>query len=1161
MEKKEARLDYIFKCYKRGLPVTKEELKELYDNKYDVEYDEYEVRKVISDKPKRTLGRGVNGYNISLKRDYTVYGEEEIERHDISESEIVLADSVDYENDIPEIVYEDEIGGEELIYHGFNQISKKEWMPESVIYHTKEFYAWIDSINKDFTKRIYYEPFSKYVQQSSDWMAMGYSILDHTGQDEIEFVVEEMERCSTNTLYFANKYGFLQEASEHSGRLKYLADENYVHHQILFFLIDCGYSFMLGKPRQIGSTSALGIAGICKTICKPNHYLKFITEDKDTGLEIFRDKIMFPFSQLPEFMKPEVLNDRENLFSINQSPRPKGKGKTTKRGAMSKVQIVAPTKTAINGGSPQMVFIDEIGSIPILSEMMNEGRPTMFIKSRVTGLLEQRRQLIAWGCVCAGTKVWTNSGAYVNIEDLKQDDGIIGYDGKGAATNKITWMQPPSEKPCYKIKTSERYLECSEDHPILWSQPMLSKNKKKNNKYTHAEKQVFFKEAKDIKSGDQVAIIESIPFWGDRKMKEPRFIGWMIGDGNYGTTEKTPRRQPRFYNCDEEINNYFDNHFDTTVFNQYTTKSGKEYKERNIRGVTQLLRDVGIYGQSKDKKRLPENIYNYCKDDVCEVIGGLFDTDGCVHNPERKCLIDIESSSKLLLDDLKIILHKIGIHSRIYRVKARISENRKDKNDYYRLSISDKTSLIAFAENIKLTVKSKQDRLEKTREVVFSRGNKLKSSSNSVRGVKYEKVLSVEYIGYKPIYNLTAGDNNTYIANGIITHNTGTTYEKEWTRIVTLWEQREPSVGIVPVFFDWHTRCDEKFYLEQKRYYYGGRAKSEAMDIETSRIQFHQHYPSSPSDMFIPTGKTLISRESIDSNLNRIRENMDKYGYEMQYGFFEPIFDRNKPTNSDSEFPFKITGAHFIQTDAFDDRVTTEIFIPPDASWKYRFYAGTDPISTDTGASRMATVVWDEQNHTIAAITDCKISNNPNYSFLQSMLLTIYYGTDGKAIPEIVERNISLSYRNYRENLGYLDSLVLNAEIDAYFQSGVPYDVGIDNRSKRTSHIISTLGTVVDTYGNRFYHSVVFRQLSTFHCSITRGGNETWSSIDKRYYNDDVLFGLVYAYICAMSVGRKPVNQEDGVERKISTKYKIKLDANYNLIRVPITQIEYGKRG
>jgi len=30
-------------------------------------------------------------------------------------------------------------------------------------------------------------------------------------------------------------------------------------------------------------------------------------------------------------------------------------------------------------------------------------------------------------CVCAGTKVFTSTGAIVNIEDLKQEDGIIGY--------------------------------------------------------------------------------------------------------------------------------------------------------------------------------------------------------------------------------------------------------------------------------------------------------------------------------------------------------------------------------------------------------------------------------------------------------------------------------------------------------------------------------------------------------------------------------------------------------------------------------------------------------------------------------------------------------------------------------------------------------------
>jgi hypothetical protein len=31
-------------------------------------------------------------------------------------------------------------------------------------------------------------------------------------------------------------------------------------------------------------------------------------------------------------------------------------------------------------------------------------------------------------CVCAGTQVFTSTGKLINIEDLQQDDGIIGWD-------------------------------------------------------------------------------------------------------------------------------------------------------------------------------------------------------------------------------------------------------------------------------------------------------------------------------------------------------------------------------------------------------------------------------------------------------------------------------------------------------------------------------------------------------------------------------------------------------------------------------------------------------------------------------------------------------------------------------------------------------------
>lgn len=44
-------------------------------------------------------------------------------------------------------------------------------------------------------------------------------------------------------------------------------------------------------------------------------------------------------------------------------------------------------------------------------------------------------------------------------------------------------------------------------------------------------------------------------------------------------------------------------------------------------------------------------------------------------------------------------------------------------------------------------------------------------------GLRFEKIKSIEFIGIKPVYNLTANTTNTYIANNIVTHNTRSAYE------------------------------------------------------------------------------------------------------------------------------------------------------------------------------------------------------------------------------------------------------------------------------------------------------------------------------------------------------------------------------------------------
>lgn len=780
---KELILNYYYELYLKGLPVKQDKLQELSDNGYDIKEINKHVRHSEYKKSKKK-------FNIKPKRDFTILSEKEKNIEAKTELEITdepFTETIT-ENIILENVQED---NKNIRRKNFGKITDADWRPKSVVYHTKDFYDWIDSINADEPMRanytvsyINYPPFNFYCQQCDDWLAENDNITDyHTQYDRADFCLREMIKCDTNTLYFANKYGWLQDSSRPTGRRRYITGENYIHAKIILFLKDCRYSVIMGKPRQIAATSTIGLSAVANIIFKINHSLNYIAEDKETGLKIFAEKILYPYSQLPDWLKKVPINDREGLLKIPQISSI-GSKKTEKRGDSSKIEIMTPTKTAINSGSPQEVNVDEIGSINILEEMTNESRPTMFVENEVTHKLEQRRVL------------------------------------------------------------------------------------------------------------------------------------WLYGTG--------------------------------------TTAKG------------------------------------------------------------------------------------------------------------------------------------------------------------------------------------------------------GAVFEKMWNRINGLWALRDEHVGIVPLFFNWRRRCSEEHYYSEKKYYYGARSKEENVDTETSKIQFHQHYPSRPSDMFVQTGKTLISRTVIEESIERIHKRLKEANIELEYGYFEPIYDFSKPVEN-QDIPFKIIDAKFVKTGWGDERASSVIFEHPSDKWLNRYYAGTDPISNDTGVSKMATTIWDEYLHTIQCIVNTREPNNPNYSFLQSMLATIYYDRLKKiGVPEIVERNIGLAYRNYRETKGFIRSLLINSEIDQYFQSGEAYDVGIDNRSHRTKQIINKLGEVLNMYGDKLYHEIIFQQLRNFICTITRGGNEQWGSIDKRFYMDDTLFGLAYAFICAQSSRLSPKDITSIPKEELRVKYKLGYDNNYNAIRIPV---------
>jgi hypothetical protein len=628
-------------------------------------------------------------------------------------------------------------------YQGDKEISKKDWMPRSTTQHTVDFVRFIDSLNTGIQNLTNYKPFQLYCQQSSDWLAENGSISDYkNGGERREYAVEEQRRGFDNSLYFLDKYLMLKEAAL-DGITKYASKPV---HKIICFLFDCGYSTMLGKGRQIAATSTYGGCAMKKMILNKNFFIKFITEDVLTGAEIFEDKIKYPFGELPDWMKPDVSNDRDNLFKISK----KGDKKGSKKGVNSKLQVVAPSISAINGGSPQLVMVDEAGYISILGKMMTQARPTMFGYNPTTEKLEMKRQIIIWG------------------------------------------------------------------------------------------------------TGGQM------------------------------------------------------------------DKGGKAYEE--------------AYYDCVDK-----------------------------------------------------------------------------------------------------------------------------------------------------------------------------------------WNNREFGYGIIPLFFDWTCRpgMTREFYESEK-----ANATTDGPDKEEKMVAFRQTYPSTVADMFLTSAKLLVGVEWLEIQRNRIKTL--NHDLRPQKGYFEPVYNTAKPTSEHSHTPFEIVGATFVPIDdiADESRASVTIFQHPKPNWRNRYYTGVDPIASDNGYSNQAGAIFDAHFKTIPAIVNYRENDHLN-TFLQTMMLGLYYGAEDLRTPELVEANIGTAYIDYVNISGFRKSMVHRTQLPEYFQGG-GNEIGIDNRGTRSKLIISKMFEVFQAFGDRMWIDEIFKQLRTFVCTITANGNETWGVSDKKKYHDDVLYAIVFAYICHLCYEHKP---------------------------------------
>ncbi|MFH1275522.1 MAG: LAGLIDADG family homing endonuclease [Candidatus Woesearchaeota archaeon] len=379
------------------------------------------------------------------------------------------------------------------------------------------------------------------------------------------------------------------------------------------------------------------------------------------------------------------------------------------------------------------------------------------------------------GCITGDTKVFTSLG-YKEIKDFDSNkDYIYSYDG-----NKFGWER--AQLVDYEINEKlieiENYdgqkLVLTKEHPLL----VYNKGRK------------VWKEAKDLKVGDLLISVLKLPEIKEEKTKDKeslriaRLLGFVLADGTMqmrkgrfkdgrGAWYNGTKRRVRIINQSEDVlkisKNDLEKEFNVKV---KLYKKGQEncYVVESVhRKPVEKLYSIGIpLGLKSHLIRVPDIVFKSSNRFKKHFLRALFSCDGYV-NKEGKH-IAYYSKSRKFLEDINLLLQHFEIQStirdKVVKLNGKIFQN-------YQLYITDHNSLENF-KKIGFVDKTKEKKLAKHSFWQSKRRKKTTYLFGAVFGNKITKIFKVE--GIKKVYDLHVPINHSFIANGVISHNSGKSY-------------------------------------------------------------------------------------------------------------------------------------------------------------------------------------------------------------------------------------------------------------------------------------------------------------------------------------------------------------------------------------------------
>lgn len=467
-------------------------------------------------------------------------------------------------------------------------------------------------------------------------------------------------------------------------------------------------------------------------------------------------------------------------------------------------------------------------------------------------------------CLTGDTLVLTDSGKYKRLDEIVKDqtDSVVCYD----STMSYLQVRKPKEyldngvQDVYKITLDNgETIKATENHQFYTY-----------NQKTNGEKCAFrtVKQVKNSMCNDRplrIGVPARLPYFSDEKQndyEEGLILGYFLGDGCTVATPKFIGDIPTCNRLYDIIRRCIDPDIKMTE-THYSEQNGMLevcFSTETNKKYSNSLRNFFMWYDLADKtgvdKKLPENTL-YSKQFYRGLIEGLIETDGSVECCCTKPVISFAGISKYLVEQVKEILSRFGVHSTIHSVDN-TGGLYKNSKTLWVLHIKSVHDIRLFAEEFVLF--RKQVYLNEALETVKDKEDREVSKYYSEE-MRFCAVKSIEYVGKEHTYCLSVEGRN-FIANGMISSNSihpmGAAYNATIVKIGT-------ATTFKGDFYDAIQRNKTNYEQKKKEY------RKRGSNISTL-VRNHFEYDYKVAAKYNPKYAKYVEQE-----MKRLGENSDEF--------------------------------------------------------------------------------------------------------------------------------------------------------------------------------------------------------------------------------------------------------------------------------------------